>query len=65
MSHFRSVTPEQIWCGYLAMSLNGTFRGWRDVRLDSVMRSKADCDIMHQDRRADWREHHSGLFKRT
>jgi hypothetical protein len=27
------------------------------------MRSKADCDNMRQDRRDDWREHHSGRCK--
>jgi hypothetical protein len=26
----------------LGMSLSGTFRTWRDVRLESVMRTKAD-----------------------
>ena len=28
----------------LVMSLLGTFRTWRDVRVESVMRTKADID---------------------
>jgi hypothetical protein len=30
------------YLGWVAMSPNGTFRTWRDVQLESGMRTKAD-----------------------